>query len=175
MQPWTPTLSDLWQRIERHEFETAVTLNFTARLARDKNWSMQQARAAVLEYRRFCFLAVASGLQATPSEEVDEVWHLHLTYSRDYWDIWCRDVLRRRLHHDPTQGGPVQQARFRDQYAATLAAYEAWFGPPPLEFWPGTRQRFRGNTRFRCLDTDRYFMVPKPFVAWRSFRAWMGP
>jgi hypothetical protein len=29
----------------------------------------------------------------TPSEQVDQVWHLHLTYTRSYWDEFCPNVL----------------------------------------------------------------------------------
>lgn len=51
-----------------------------------------------------CFLSVVSDTPVTPSQDVDEVWHVHLTYLRDYWDVWCGRVLQRRLHHDPTEG-----------------------------------------------------------------------
>ncbi len=41
------------------------------------------------EYRRFAFLAATAGHPVTPSDAVDQAWHLHLTYSRDYWDRFC--------------------------------------------------------------------------------------
>jgi hypothetical protein len=56
---WTEPLRDLWHRIEHHDFEAAGALNFTQRLARDKDWTLPFTRSAILEYRRFCFLAVA--------------------------------------------------------------------------------------------------------------------
>ena len=142
----------LWARIAAHEFEpVGDSLTFTGRLARDHGWSLGQARAAIDEYRRFCFLALRAGREVTPREEVDEVWHQHLTYSRDYWHSWCRDVLRRDLHHGPTLGGLAEARRFAGQYAETLAAYEAWFGPPPPGLWPGTAERF-GGPRFQVVD-----------------------
>ncbi len=98
----------------------------------------------------------------TPSEEVDQVWHLHLTFSRDYWDVWCSEVLGTKLHHDPTQGGPAEQARYRSQYGATLAAYERHFGLPPEVYWPSTYQRFRHAQRFRTVDTGRVFLISLP-------------
>ena len=88
----------LWARIAAHPFEDARALDFTGRLAADMGWSRAQAKGAVEEYRRFCFLAVTGTEPATPSEEVDAVWHLHLTYSRDYWSVWCPQVLERPLH-----------------------------------------------------------------------------
>jgi hypothetical protein len=159
---WTPGLRDLWQRIECYDFDPAVDLSFTRRLARERTWSLPFARTAIREYRRFCFLAVALATPATPSEDVDEVWHLHLTYSREYWGVWCGQVLGAPLHHDPTRGGPAETNRFRTQYAATLAAYQRFFGPPDATIWPATHRRFRSMPRFRSVDRDRWFVVPRP-------------
>ena len=159
--PWSVPLRALLERIEAHSFDPADALSFTRRLARDHGWSLPFAEGAVREYGRFCFLAVAIAGPVTPSEEVDEVWHLHLTYSRDYWTVWCADVLRKDLHHDPTKGGPAEETRFRSQYARTLAQYEAFFGPPPPRFWPATHQRFGDRPRFRVLDTHGSIVLPR--------------
>ena len=140
---WTDAQRAAWRRIASHSFEAHGTaLDFAHRLARDRSWSLDHTRKAIEEYRRFCFLSLVSETPVTPSQDVDEVWHQHLTYSRDYWDIWCGKVLGRRLHHDPTEGGPAEAHRFREQYAATLATYEAWFGPPPEDLWPSDRYTF---------------------------------
>jgi hypothetical protein len=127
---WTPARQDLWRRVEQHDFEPDTPLNFTHRLARDHGWSLEDARAAIDAYRRFCFLAIISPTPVTPSEVVDEVWHQHLIYSRDYWTIWCGKTLQTPLHHDPTPGGPEAQMVYRRQYAETLALHERVFGPP---------------------------------------------
>ena len=150
-------------RIAAHAFEPeGHTLTFTGRLARDHGWSLDEARAAIEEYRRFCFLAVSAGRGVTPSEEVDEVWHQHLTYSRDYWRNWCGEALRTELHHEPTKGGAAQGAHFAEQYAATLALYEARFGPPPPSFWPGTAERFGRRPRFRIVDRRHALVFALP-------------
>lgn len=164
---WTGEQRALWARIEAHVFDPGTPLGFLPRLARDKDWSPRFARGAVEEYRRFCFLCTIAPQPVTPSEEVDEVWHQHLTYTRDYWDIWCGQVLRARLHHDPTGGTPAEQTMFRAQYAATLALYEQYFGPPPEAYWPGTRARFRPVPRFRTYDAARALLLPRPSRLWR--------
>ena len=161
---WTPARRDLWRRLEQHDFEPDTPLNFTRRLARDHCWSLEEARAAVEAYRRFCFLATVSPTPVTPSEVVDEVWHQHLTYSRDYWMIWCGERLLTPLHHDPTPGGAEAQATYRRQYAETLALHERFFGPPSPELWPATHLRFRGP-RNLVADRGRWLVVPKP-LAW---------
>jgi hypothetical protein len=167
---WTSDLRTLWDRIERHAFEQEDALDFVRRLAREHRWTLDFSRRAILEYRRFCFLAVTGSAPVTPSEEVDEVWHLHLTYSRDYWENWCASVLRKPLHHDPTRGGSAEQARFRLQYAATLARYEQFFGPSAAELWPSTRDRFRPTPRFHTLDAHGWLAIPRPSALWRRAR-----
>jgi hypothetical protein len=160
---WTPARRELWRRIERHDFEPDSPLNFTRRLARDHGWSLDEARAAVDAYRRFCFLAIVSPTPVTPSEIVDEVWHQHLIYSRDYWAVWCGERLQAPLHHDPTPGGHEAQATYRRQYAETLALHERFFGPPSPQLWPATHQRF-ARPRYRVTDRVRSFIMPKPIV-----------
>jgi hypothetical protein len=161
---WTSARQELWQRLAQHDFEPDTPLNFTRRLARDHGWTLAEARSAVDAYRCFCFLAVVSSTPVTPSEIVDEVWHQHLIYSRDYWTIWCGEKLRAPLHHDPTPGGPEAQMIYRRQYAETLALHERFFGPSSPELWPATHARFAGQ-RYRATDRGRWFIVPKP-IAW---------
>lgn len=141
--------SDLWHRIKAHAIGPPdVSLTFAARLARENRWSLTHAERVIGEYKRFCFLAITAGHEVTPSDAVDQAWHLHLTYSRDYWQSFCLDVLRCDLHHGPTKGGPVERDRFYHQYAATLAAYEAAFGaPPPPDIWPTAHRRFSIDPR----------------------------
>jgi hypothetical protein len=140
---WTAARQDLWRRVELHDFEPDTALNFTRRLARDHGWSLEDARTAVDAYRRFCFLAIISPTPVTPSEIVDEVWHQHLIYSRDYWTIWCGKTLQAPLHHDPTPGGPEAQMIYRRQYAETLALHERVFGPPSPELMAGDASALR--------------------------------
>ena len=141
--------TDLWERIAAHDIgPSGASLTFAARLARENRWSLPHAERVIGEYRRFCYLAVTAGHDVTPSDAVDQAWHLHLTYSRDYWEVFCPDVLRADLHHGPTAGGPVERARYYRQYADTLAAYETAFGAaPPPDIWPAARRRFAVDPR----------------------------
>lgn len=133
---------------------------FVWRLSEENGWSRSFAERVVTEYRRFLFLAATASHPVTPSDEVDQAWHLHLAYSRHYWDELCRGILRKPLHHGPTSGGNSEAARYRDQYAATLNSYRAAFGmAPPEEIWPPQRVRF--GRRFQRVDRRRYWMVPK--------------
>lgn len=135
-ESWTDAARERWRRIESHPVGGAEGAEaFVARLAREQAWSLNRARAALIEYRRFVFLACEAGHEATPSAAIDAVWHLHLLFTRDYWEAFSRDTLATTLHHDPGLGGG-DAARHRRQYARTLASYAHWFGPPPEGFWP---------------------------------------
>ena len=140
----TALTSDLWQRLDLHEIgPKGASLTFAARLSSENRWSDEHTALVIQEYKRFCFLAMTAAHEVTPSDAVDQVWHLHLTYSRDYWQEFCPDILGADLHHGPTAGGSDEQSRYYDQYAATLAAYEAAFNePPPLDIWPDAARRF---------------------------------
>ncbi|MEM9131675.1 MAG: hypothetical protein AAF962_21425 [Actinomycetota bacterium] len=140
-----------------------VAFGFTRRLARDNGWSLPYATRVMEEYRRFLFLGQVAGHPVTPSDEVDQAWHLHLTYTRSYWDDLCTDVLGRPFHHGPTVGGATEAAKFDDWYARTRASYEAWFGhAPPLDIWPDADTRFGDAPHFVRVNTRRQWVVTKP-------------
>lgn len=158
----------LWQRIADHRIgPDGISLTFAARLARENCWSINHAERVIGEYKRFCYLAITAGHEVTPSDAVDQAWHLHLTYSRDYWQAFCPQVLRADLHHGPTKGGETERARFYHQYAGTLAAYEAAFGKaPPPDIWPGARRRFSVDPRgVRVNFSDGIFLSRRVALA----------
>lgn len=142
-----------------------AALPFVLRLARENGWRPAQAERVFEEYRRFCFLAVTSGHGVTPSDAVDQAWHLHLTYTRDYWERFCPQVLGRALHHGPTAGGRGEQHRFFLQYAETLRSYARVFGPPPADLWPDARRRLTQDHKARRVHPRDAFIVPRSHAA----------
>ncbi len=140
----------LWAELSRYNVGTDdVALGFVARLARENGWSVSHSERVFDEYRRFLYLAVRSGHPVTPSDAVDQVWHLHLAYSRDYWEHLC-PLLGAPLHHGPTEGGADENARFYENYCATLRSYERYFGcPAPVDLWPAAQQRLFDDPRAR--------------------------
>jgi uncharacterized membrane protein YgcG len=161
----------LWDRITDYTFDPPGTqVSFATRLSRETEWSPERTALAISEYRRFLYLAVRAGHPVTPSQAVDEVWHLHLMSTRQYWDVLCAKVLRLPLHHGPSLGGTAETAKFHHWYQHTLESYVATFGEaPPADLWPAPGRRFdRPSTR--AVDTTRYWVIPKP--AWPN---WMRP
>ncbi|MFE8072355.1 hypothetical protein QQM79_14960 [Marinobacteraceae bacterium S3BR75-40.1] len=138
-------------------------LSFGDRLARENGWSRSYARRCIDEYRRFVYLMAISEQPVTPSDEVDQVWHLHLTYTRSYWQELCERTIGKALHHNPTRGGAAEGAKYRRQYRETLALYERTFGaPPPPEIWPPEEKRFRAVDHFVRINRADVWVVPKP-------------
>jgi hypothetical protein len=143
-------------------------LSFVQRLGRENGWSETQALRVLEEYRRFCFLAVTGDDELTPSDAIDQAWHLHLTYGRDYWERFCPDILGQPLHHGPTAGGDIERSRFFEQYARTLQRYEQVFGAtPPADLWPSAAQRLIEDPRARRVHPRDGVMVSR--AALRAF------
>jgi hypothetical protein len=143
--------------------EPGVAFPFSARLARENGWTRPFAGRMMEEYRRFVYLAMTAGHPVSPSEQVDEVWHLHLTYTRSYWEEMCGRVLGRPLHHEPTRGGRAESAKFVDWYARTLDSYARAFGhAPPPDAWPSAAERFSPAGRPRHVSPATHWIIRKP-------------
>lgn len=139
----------LWNELAEMEITPPGSpLTFEARLAREQGWTPGFTLKVMREYRRFLYLVAKAPGPVTPSDAVDQAWHLHLSFSRHYWDRLCGAILGRPLHHDPSHGGAEDKARHEEQYRATLALYEATFGDAPsAAIWPHPDDRPTARTR----------------------------
>ena len=143
----------------------AASLSFERRLARESGWNVAFARRVVAEYRRFLYLAMTAGHAVTPSDEVDQAWHLHMVYTESYWTRLCGSVLPRPLHHNPTASGKAEDAKFVDWYQRTIETYRAAFGEePPADIWPASAERFDPKRQFQRIRTQENWIVPKRAV-----------
>jgi hypothetical protein len=167
----------LWDKIKVFSFDDPSSARpFSTRLASENGWSAAYTDRVVDEYRRFLYLTQVAGREVTPSADVDEAWHLHLLYTRSYWNDLCGRVLARPLHHGPTRGGAEEGARYRGSYAATLQAYRDAFGDaPPSDIWPDVEARFKPRSRLRIVDPSQVWIVPKrPLAGLLSRRVQAG-
>ncbi|XZE55007.1 TIGR04222 domain-containing membrane protein [Planctomycetaceae bacterium SH139] len=153
-------------RLERFDLDDSNSrLKFSERLARENNWTMRYAGRVIVEYKRFLELAITAGHTVTPSDDIDQAWHLHMVYTRSYWNDLCRDVLRQPLHHGPTKGGQHERERYEDLYARTVDSYHRTFDEaPPEDIWPASEERFRQSIQSVRVDRGKNWVIPKP--AW---------
>ena len=163
---WNSELAALYERIQKFRFdEGEAAFPFVSRLERENGWSRAYAVRAITEYRKFVFLALAAGHPVSPSDQVDQVWHLHLLNTRSYWDRFCRQTLGRALHHEPTKGGKNEKDKFGDWYAATLESYRRYFGEAaPAGIWPDVATRFSEDIHFERVNRTRSFVFPKAWI-----------
>jgi hypothetical protein len=153
---------DLWHRISRcHPDDVEAAFPFSHRLARDNGWTKSFAARVVVEYQRFAYLSQMKAGMVTPSDEVDQTWHLHLTYTRHYWGPF-KEALGAALHHMPTKGGVDQAQTFRRAYEETLALYRQEFGEPPSDIWPPAHLRFGRAPHFLRINTQDFWVLRKP-------------
>jgi len=154
----------LWARLEAFSLdEPGAALPFSRRLARENGWAPAYARRVIDEYKRFVFLAMEAGHMVSPSEAVDQVWHLHLVFTESYWQRMCGEVCGRRLHHHPTKGGGSEARKFDAHYAQTLASYRRFFGAePPADIWTPAEQRDHAAPPLhRWVDLSQNWVLPK--------------
>ncbi len=160
----TSSQREVYQRLNDYDFDRPDSpLPFSRRLSQEHRWSRDFTDRAMREYKRFAFLAVVAEHPVSPSDQVDQVWHLHLTYTRSYWQEFCDDILGMPLHHEPTKGGASERAKHDDWYRKTLESYTRIFGhTPPTDLWPPSEIRFGRDNHFARINTQQHWILPKP-------------
>ena len=153
----------IWDEILNFELDDPdSSFSFTDRLARENGWTIEFSVRSIMEYKRFIFLICVSDTPQTPSDQVDQVWHLHLIYTRSYWIDLCRNILKREIHHGPTSGSGDKQ-RFENQYEKTKALYSKVFEQePPSDIWPSSKIRF-SQLKFTRVNRHQNWVLTKPF------------
>ena len=156
------TRDPIWLRIQGLIFDdNSDSLTFSKRLARENRWSHWFALDVIDEYKKFLYLMAVSGHPVTPSAEVDQVWHLHMIYTRLYWDDFAKHMSF-QPHHGPTRGGIKEGEKFNDWYSKTLESYRDIFEMnPPVNIWPEPSIRFREGQLWQWIDTSQYLLLPQ--------------
>jgi hypothetical protein len=155
----------LWLKVRAFELDDPESaFPFSSRLARENGWTLEYTLRTIDEYKKFMFLICIAGHPLTPSDQVDQVWHLHLLYTHSYWKEFCATVLKREVHHGPTKGGKQEGDKFNDWYTKTLQTYTAIFSEaPPTDIWPPNEKRFRDIT-YQRVNVDKNWIIKKPFI-----------
>lgn len=162
----------LWHRLNEFQWNpNSAEKPFAGRLTAEMGWTAEFTERVLQEYLRFVFLTAIAGHAVCPSEDVDAVWHQHLTYSRSYWEDLCQKTLRSNLHHNPTAGGTAELQKHWEMYRQTLLSYRRVFGTsPPGDIWPPAFERFDPQSRVRIVNARDHWIIRKPGWWPRSLR-----
>ena len=161
---------ELWNRIKTHEiFTNHSKYGFENRLAFENNWSRNFCVEVIEEYKRFIYLLCRCTHPVTPSRDVDQVWHLHLLFTKDYWLVFV-PKLTKTPHHNPTKGGKGEEEKFIGYYENTLHSYRKIFQmEPPKRIWPDTSLRFNLDRRIKVVDPKNFVLLRRSELKWLLF------
>ncbi|MFH6991383.1 hypothetical protein [Flavobacterium sp. FlaQc-48] len=137
----------LWSEILKFDLDNPKNqYGFSTRLAFENNWTAYFTKTAILEYKKFMYLAATSSEMVSPSEIVDIVWHQHLIFTTSYSDLCV--VLKKRIEHIPSTHNRAETEKFQRAKEITKQLYGQNFGDQPKEIWEYTNQ-------FEALHLDK--------------------
>jgi hypothetical protein len=124
----------LWNTIEHTVIAGEQALLFRQKLKDQHAWPDAFIDSAIIEYKRFLYLVAISDTSIpssniVPSKIVDEIWHLHLTFTRDYWQVWAK-ILGKEIHHNPSDSSDHLA------FATSKALYATEFDCQPCPLSP---------------------------------------
>ena len=140
-----PTLADVNGMISQ-KFAEAMISKLVWQFEKERNTGeaerpalKREVERLLHEYLVFMWLRKLNPTERiTPSKRVDEAWHQHILFTREYAQF-CRYHFGEFLHHAPTVPN-YSKATFNDDsrdYAKILIRYEYHTkSTPPAEFWP---------------------------------------
>lgn len=124
----------LWEKIKGFDFDQPMSeYSFSVRLAHENFWTEEFTQKAILEYKKFMYLAAISDQMVSPSEIIDKVWHEHLVFTKSY-EEFC-ELLGKQIHHIPSTHQKGEFEKFQQAKVHTSELYQTEFGEQPSEFW----------------------------------------
>lgn len=125
--------NELWQKVLDFDFDDSGDYTFTIRIAKENRWTHYFTRQALLEYKKFMYLAATTGSMVSPSEIVDIVWHQHLIFTQSY-TAFC-NLLEKQIQHIPSTHNSLDFEKFKTAKEHTTKQYTAVFGKQPEAIW----------------------------------------
>ena len=139
------THPELWEQISQTPIGGNDAALFIKKLI--KVFGHQRlALDAIKQYKCFLYLAATQSSSVVPCLAVDEVWHLHLTFSHDYWQVWA-PLLKKELHHKPSKNS--NPTLFRN----TITLYQTEFG---LEQWQKAQKVWQWQPKHYLLTSIKW-------------------
>ncbi|WP_316772994.1 hypothetical protein [Pedobacter frigiditerrae] len=126
--------TELWDKIVQFDFDNPPSeYGFSTRLANENYWTKDFTEKAILEYKKFMYLAATSEFMVSPSETIDIVWHQHLIFTQSYQEF-C-DLIGKQIQHIPSTHNKEDFSKFKQAKERTIKFYENTFGTQPSDIW----------------------------------------
>lgn len=124
----------LWNKILHFDFDNPPSeYGFSTRLANENFWTKTFTEKAILEYKKFMYLATTSDAMVSPSEIVDIVWHQHLIFTQLYQEF-C-NLIGKQIQHIPSTHNKEEFEKFKQAKERTKKLYFEEFGEQPSAIW----------------------------------------
>lgn len=121
---------------------------FTFFFSRSHLICSQRAEHYIDEYKKYMYLSAVTGIEQTPSEEVDQVWHYHITYTENYKQFSSQKMGIDFFHHNPADGTTHDDNKYRGVYQNTMNGIISFFGNINQYAWPPVEVRFSQSYRW---------------------------
>ncbi|OJJ18726.1 hypothetical protein BKI52_24285 [marine bacterium AO1-C] len=153
----------LWDKIVAFDFDNPpAEYSFTIRLADENHWTKSFTNQAILEYKKFMYLAATSNGMVSPSKIVDIVWHQHLIFTQSY-DEFCK-ILGKNIQHIPSTHDKKDFRKFQEAASRTKHLYIKNFGEQPKNIWKNDQMMDSLNLRKSKLGLTTFV-----FLGWVAF------
>jgi hypothetical protein len=125
---------EIWNKILEFDFDSPPSeYGFSIRLANENFWTKNFTEQAMLEYRKFMYLASTSDMMVSPSGIVDTVWHQHLIFTQSYQDFCI--LIGKKVQHIPSTHNKEDIEKFAQAKERTKKLYLDTFGEQPKNIW----------------------------------------
>ena len=147
---------ELWDKIQQFDFDNPPSeYGFSTRLANENFWTKEFTELAILEYKKFMYLATTSEFMVSPSEIVDTVWHQHLIFTQSYQDF-CK-LIGKTIQHIPSTHNKEEFDKFKQAKERTKKFYTNIFGDQPNTIW-------EYNDMYGSLNLDKAKFKIRTFI-----------
>lgn len=130
--------------------EVIYSDEFITKLQKQNLWSYKYTFRVINEYVKFIHLGLKQ--EVSPSYEIDQVWHMHILYTKDYHNM-CKSLGIDYFHHNPID---KKIPNSKDNYSETLELYKSTFQTnPPLDIWTKWKP-----TNYVFIDLKQHWVTP---------------
>lgn len=125
-----------------------VDYSFINKLMENNLWDEEFAERVIMEYKKFMYL-ICTKTEAAPCYLVDQVWHQHILYTKDYADF-CQKFYGGFIHHNPDRYKNASSGL----YEQTLLNYQKTFDQyPPKDIWDYWGKHV-------TVNIDNHYVIP---------------